>query len=361
MSTEVITIGGSLYDQSILSPNALKIQLPLHPDNAAHITQSRHTIANIITRKDPRLLVVCGPCSIHDPKSALEYGQRLKQLSDRIQDQIYLVMRVYFEKPRTALGWKGFISDPARDNSGDMTRGLYDARQLLIALSQWDLPLAMEALDPTVPLYLGDIISWSAIGARTAESQTHREMASALPMPVGFKNGTCGNVDVAIHGMRAAAAAHQFIGVNGEGKLCMLTSSGNRHTHLILRGGITANYDADSVNRITAQLLANQLAPAILIDCSHGNCGKNYRKQIRVVHDVMTQIQAGNRSIIGLMLESHLNPGNQSPYLPDYQLQYGVSVTDPCLGWQDTESALLHVADTLRQHMLTPTAHAMLG
>lgn len=361
MSIEILNVGGAISEQSIFTPKALKKQLPLQEGIAVQITQNRQTIANIIQRNDPRLLIVCGPCSIHDTMAAIEYGRRLKHLAVRVQDHIYIVMRVYFEKPRTSLGWKGFINDPKRNNSYDINAGLHDARSLLLILSELDLPLAMETLDPIIPLYLGDLISWAAIGARTSESQIHREMASGLPMPIGFKNGTNGNVDIAIHGMSTTAASHRFVGINDKGQLCTLTSTGNSNTHLILRGGLSPNYDKHTINCIETQLILAGLKPTLMIDCSHGNCNKDYRQQITVAKEVTNQILQGNRSIMGLMFESHLNPGNQSPYLPPEQLKYGVSVTDPCLGWQDTERVINDIAKALRHRALAAKPQVMLG
>lgn len=353
MVSETNTRTGIVAEQSLFTPDALRNELTVSPSCHAAIAAARQTIRDIIHRHDRRLLVICGPCSIHDPEAAHVYGTKLQQLATQVQDQLYLVMRVYFEKPRTGLGWKGFIHDPKRDHSNDIALGLRQARALLVALAQLHLPLATEVLDPNICPYLNDLVSWVAIGARTSESQIHREMASALNVPVGFKNSTNGNINVAIHAMETAAISHRFVGFNGAGKLCAFTSAGNPHTHLILRGGMEPNYSAAAVADVEQQLRAIHIAPALMIDCSHSNCNKDHRKQTDVAQNVLAQILAGNSSIIGLMLESHLNEGAQSPYLSGAQLQYGVSVTDPCLGWDDSEKLLLQLAAALRHNQLS--------
>ncbi|MXP56625.1 3-deoxy-7-phosphoheptulonate synthase [Pantoea sp. Mhis] len=323
-------------EQILITPQALKNKFPLNIKQEIQISNSRKTIANIIAGRDSRLLVVCGPCSIHDTKSAIDYAHKLKKLAEQLKDQLYLVMRVYFEKPRTTIGWKGLINDPYMDNSFDMESGLHIARQLLINLLEIGLPLATEALDPNSPQYLGDLFSWSAIGARTTESQTHREMASGLSMPVGFKNGTDGSLDTAINAMRAAAMPHRFMGINQAGQVCLLQTQGNPDGHVILRGGKAPNYNPKDVIKCEKEMLKAGLRPTLMIDCSHGNSNKNYQKQSDVIESLVMQIKNGNRSIIGFMLESNLYEGKQSADQPRSEMQYGISVTDECISWETT-------------------------
>ncbi|MDU6412041.1 MAG: 3-deoxy-7-phosphoheptulonate synthase [Yersiniaceae bacterium] len=327
-------------EEVLITPEELKKQFPLSTEDQRNIAQSRDTIANILKGHDHRLLIVCGPCSIHDPEAALEYARRLKDLAEELSDHLYIVMRVYFEKPRTTVGWKGLINDPHMDGSFDVEAGLHIARRLLLELVGMGLPLATEALDPNSPQYLGDLFSWSAIGARTTESQTHREMASGLSMPVGFKNGTDGSLGTAINAMRAAAMPHRFVGINQAGQVCLLQTQGNPDGHVILRGGKTPNYSAEHVAACEQQMSEAGLHPSLMIDCSHGNSNKDYRRQPLVAQSAIDQIKAGNRSITGLMLESHLHEGNQSSEQPRDQLRYGVSVTDACINWESTETLL---------------------
>ncbi len=329
-------------EQLIITPNALKKKIPLSEKARKCIQSSRQTIADIIHKKDHRLLVVCGPCSIHDIDAAKEYAKRLKALSSQLDDQIYLVMRVYFEKPRTTVGWKGLINDPHLDNSFDIEHGLHLARQLLVDLAEMEIPLATEALDPISPQYLGDTFSWAAIGARTTESQTHREMASGLSVPVGFKNGTDGSLATAINAMQAASSSHRFMGIDSDGQVALLTTQGNHNGHVILRGGKQTNYDSVSVNECEQELAKHGLDAALMVDCSHANSRKDYRRQPLVAEDVIHQIREGNRSIIGLMIESHINEGNQASDIPLSEMQYGVSITDACINWDTTESLLRH-------------------
>ena len=327
-------------EQVLITPEQLKQKFPLDTQLEAQVAAARQTISDIIAGRDHRLLVVCGPCSVHDPDAALAYARQLKQLSDQLKDQLYIVMRVYFEKPRTTVGWKGLINDPYMDNSFDVEAGLHIARQLLVNLVEMGLPLATEALDPNSPQYLGDLFSWSAIGARTTESQTHREMASGLSMPVGFKNGTDGSLGTAINAMRAAAMPHRFVGINQAGQVCLLQTQGNPDGHVILRGGKTPNYTPDDVEQCENEMRKAGLRPALMIDCSHGNSNKDYRRQPSVAESAVSQIREGNRSIIGLMLESNIHEGNQTSEQPRSEMRYGVSVTDACISWETTEQLL---------------------
>ncbi|MFK5245545.1 3-deoxy-7-phosphoheptulonate synthase [Glaesserella parasuis] len=336
-------------EKVLLTPKGLKQEFPLPEHLRKQIEESRKVISDIIHKRDKRQLIVIGPCSIHDPVSALEYAQKLKVLADKVSDKLYIVMRVYFEKPRTTVGWKGLINDPHLNGTFDVEKGLRIARKLLLDLAELGLPLATEALDPISPQYLADLFSWSAIGARTTESQTHREMASGLSMAVGFKNGTDGNLGVAINAMQASAMGHSFIGINQQGQVTVLQTKGNPDGHVILRGGKSPNFEAQYVQECEQALRKAGLPEAIMIDCSHGNSNKDYRRQPLVAKNVLQQIVAGNQSIIGLMIESHLFAGNQSSEQPFEQMQYGVSITDACIDWQTTETLLTDFAETLRK------------
>ncbi|MDD9197262.1 3-deoxy-7-phosphoheptulonate synthase [Aliivibrio sp. S3MY1] len=329
-------------EQVLITPQELKNKIPLSDNARQFIQQSRQTISNIIHKADHRLLIVCGPCSIHDIDAAKEYAKRLKAISEDLKDQLYIVMRVYFEKPRTTVGWKGLINDPHLDGSFDIEHGLHTARQLLVDLAEMEIPLATEALDPISPQYIGDTFSWAAIGARTTESQTHREMASGLSVPVGFKNGTDGSLSTSINAMQAAASSHRFMGINSEGQVALLTTQGNPNGHVILRGGKRTNYDSVSVTECEEELAKSTLDAALMIDCSHANSRKDYRRQPLVAEDVIHQIREGNKSIIGLMIESHLNQGNQPSDIPLSEMKYGVSITDACINWDSTEALLRH-------------------
>ncbi|MCT8557345.1 3-deoxy-7-phosphoheptulonate synthase [Glaesserella parasuis] len=336
-------------EKVLLTPKGLKQEFPLPEHLRKQIEESRKVISDIIHKRDKRQLIVIGPCSIHDPVSALEYAKKLKVLADKVSDKLYIVMRVYFEKPRTTVGWKGLINDPNLNGTFDVEKGLRIARKLLLDLAELGLPLATEALDPISPQYLADLFSWSAIGARTTESQTHREMASGLSMAVGFKNGTDGNLGVAINAMQASAMGHSFIGINQQGQVTVLHTKGNPDGHVILRGGKSPNFEAQYVQECEQALRKAGLPEAIMIDCSHGNSNKDYRRQPLVAENVLQQLTAGNQSIIGLMIESHLFAGNQSSEQPFEQMQYGVSITDACIDWQTTETLLTDFAETLRK------------
>ncbi|MDO8449533.1 MAG: 3-deoxy-7-phosphoheptulonate synthase [Rhodoferax sp.] len=333
--------------QTLLSPSQLHEDIPASSRATQTVSAARRTLANILNGHDPRPFVVVGPCSIHDTKAAMEYAQRLKALADELADQIFVVMRVYFEKPRTTVGWKGLINDPRMDDSFHVEEGLHLARRLLVDLNDLGLPCGTEALDPITPQYLGDLIAWSAIGARTTESQTHRELASGLSSPVGFKNGTDGNLEVALNAMLSAAQPHAFLGINGAGQVALTQTRGNPFGHLILRGGTNPNYDSVAVAQAEAALTAAKLPVNIVVDCSHANSRKNHALQALVLKDVVHQIADGNRAIKGVMLESNLFDGNQKLGRPQ-DLRYGVSITDACMGWDTTAAGLREAAARLR-------------
>ncbi|OCG19515.1 3-deoxy-7-phosphoheptulonate synthase [Gilliamella sp. wkB108] len=339
-------------EHMLITPEEIKTLFPLSSELEQRIATSRQTVVNILERRDHRLLIVCGPCSIHDPEAAIEYAHKLKKLSDELQDQLFIVMRVYFEKPRTTVGWKGMINDPHMDSSFDIEYGLKKARKLLLDITKIGLPIATEALDPNTPQYIGDLISWSAIGARTTESQTHREMASGLSMPVGFKNGTDGSLDVAINAMKSASMAHRFVGINQQGQVTVLQTMGNPHGHVILRGGKKPNYDAENVSLCEIQMKKAGLVPNLMIDCSHANSNKDYRNQPLVADSIIKQIEQGNDSIIGVMIESNLFEGNQSSEQAHENFKYGVSVTDACISWEATEALLRKMDKTLASPLM---------
>ena len=325
----------------LLTPRELKAQSPTPDAVNAMVAHSRERIIRILRQEDPRLLVVIGPCSIHDEKSALEYATRLAKLQKEFADKMEIVMRVYFEKPRTTIGWKGLINDPHLDGSQDIETGLKRARKLLLQIVGMGLPAATEFLDPIVPQYIADLITWAAIGARTTESQTHREMASGLSMPVGLKNSTDGSLQVAIDAMGATRHPHSFLGMNEDGATSIVRTSGNPHAHVVLRGGrAMTNYDAASIAAAEAKLVSEKLPPVLMVDCSHANSEKKFAKQEDVWHSVVEQRAGGTKSLIGLMVESHLNEGNQPIPKNLGELRYGVSVTDSCIGWEATERML---------------------
>lgn len=339
----------NIASQEILpSPRELKLKLPISEEAKNNIGEFRETIGRILKRKDDRLLVIVGPCSIHDFEAAKEYADKLKKLADELKENIYIVMRVYFEKPRTTVGWKGFINDPYLDDSFKIGDGLLKARELLIHLADIGLPAGTEALDPITPQYLGDLVSWTAIGARTAESQTHREMSSGLSSPVGIKNGTDGNIDVAINALLAVSNSHSFLGIDQDGRCALTKTNGNNFGHMILRGGVTPNYDAASVKAAEEALNNAGLAENIIIDCSHANSNKDPAIQPLVLEHCINQKISGNNSIIGVMLESHLGWGSQKLEGDVSQLKYGVSITDACIDWETTENCLRSASDRLK-------------
>jgi 3-deoxy-7-phosphoheptulonate synthase len=348
MSTVALENVNVVGMEDMPTPEAVHATVPLSERAAATVTRGRDAVRAILDRTDPRLFVVIGPCSIHDPQAALDYAGRLVRLAERVRDTLFVVMRVYFEKPRTSTGWKGFINDPHMDDSFRIDEGIVRARRLLAEFAEMGLPAGSEALDPMSPQYLGDLISWYAIGARTTESQTHREMASGLSAPVGFKNGTDGGLEVAVNAIRSAGSPHSFLGVNPQGRPAIVRTSGNRHGHLVLRGGGgRPNYDTVSVRLSERALAAAKLPGNIVIDCSHANSLKDHTLQPLVFNDCVHQIVEGNRSIVGLMVESNLEAGSQ-PIPEDLsRLRYGVSVTDPCVDWATTEEMLRRAAEEL--------------
>jgi 3-deoxy-7-phosphoheptulonate synthase len=328
----------------ITSPIELKKTIPVSDKGKENILTSRKTVDNIFSGKDERLMVIVGPCSIHDIGAAKEYALKLKSLQEEVKESVYLVMRVYFEKPRTTVGWKGLISDPDMDNSLDVEKGLRQGREFLAWLADEGIPSATEALNPITPQYLGDLISWCAIGARTTESQTHREMSSGLSMTVGFKNGTDGNLNMAINAIKACSSPQSFLGINDEGQISTFKAMGNKSSHIVLRGGAKPNYNKDDIIECENLLKENGLAARIMIDCSHDNSNQDYRNQGKVIEDITNQIAAGNKSIFGLMLESNLFSGKQKILDKKEEMQYGVSVTDGCIDWLETHKVIKQLA-----------------
>jgi len=332
------------------SPEEIHAQLPLSTNAARLVMRGREVLRNILDRSDPRLFVVVGPCSIHDPIAGLDYAQRLKALADEVSETLYLVMRVYFEKPRTTTGWKGYINDPDMDDSFRVDQGMLKAREFLLKLAELGLPAGTEALDPIAPQYLGDLISWTAIGARTTESQTHREISSGLSTPVGFKNGTNGDIGIAVNAILSAARPHSFLGINAQGRTAIVRTRGNRYGHLVLRGGDgRPNYDTVSV-QITEQALRKAGLPInIVVDCSHANSYKKHEWQPLVMADAVNQVRLGNQSLVGMMIESNIVAGNQAIPEDLSQLKYGCSVTDACVDWQTTEQMIRNAAGLLHE------------
>jgi 3-deoxy-7-phosphoheptulonate synthase len=323
--------------KKLVTPAKLKEELPLGTELTNKVLADRETVRNIIQRKDDRLLIVIGPCSIHDPEAALDYAKRLAQLAEKVKDRFFIVMRVYFEKPRTTIGWKGFINDPKLDDSCDMEYGLHAARKLLVDIARLGLPIATEFLDPIVPQYTADLISWSAIGARTTESQTHREMSSGLSMPVGFKNATDGNIEIAINAIESASNPHSFLGIDQDGHTAVVTTTGNPNTHLVLRGGKGTNYELPEVTYAACKLEAANLQPSLMVDCSHANANKVARNQVKVWNSILEQRKKESCPITGTMIESFIEEGNQKI---TGDLKYGQSITDQCIDWETTEKML---------------------
>ncbi len=323
------------------SPEQIKGEIPTSPEAEQTVLDGRRTIIDILEKRDSRLLVITGPCSIHDPEAARDYARRLKVLHDRYSDRIYPVMRVYFQKPRTTVGWKGLINDPHLNGSFDVEEGLRVARQLLEDINAMGLPCATEILDPITPQYFADLLSWTAIGARTTESQTHREMASGLSMPIGFKNGTDGSLQIAIDAMVACDSPHAFLGIDNGGHISLLRTEGNRHGHIVLRGGKKRpNYGPEAISETRTRLEQAGIRPSVIVDCSHANSGKKHERQEAVLNTLLEQKQNGDDCIIGVMLESNLEEGSQKLGEDPSALRYGVSITDECISWETTERLL---------------------
>jgi 3-deoxy-7-phosphoheptulonate synthase len=332
------------------SPAEVQARLPLTEQAALTVVQGRRALEAILDGRDRRLFVVVGPCSIHDPVAGLDYARRLRALAEEVSDTLLLVMRVYFEKPRTSLGWKGFINDPHMDDSFRVDEGMERARRFLLDVNELGLPCGTEALDPIAPQYYGDLVSWTAIGARTSESQTHREMSSGLSTPVGFKNGTDGDVDAAVNAILSAAGAHAFLGINGQGRTAIVRTRGNRYGHVVLRGGGgRPNFDTVSISLTEQSLAKAKLAQNIVVDCSHANSWKKPELQPLVMRDVVHQVREGNRSVVGMMVESFLEQGSQAIPSDLSKLRYGCSVTDACVGWDTTVEMLRSAHQVLRE------------
>lgn len=332
----------------LISPRELRQRLPVTTEVEASILEHRRQIGGIISRQDSRLLGIVGPCSIHDPKAAYEYAQRLAELSERVKDRILLVMRTYFEKPRTILGWRGLITDPHLDGTYDIAYGLELARTILLTITSMGLPVGCEMLDPIVPQYIDDLVGWAAIGARTTESQTHRNLASGLSVAVGFKNSTSGNLSIAINAIKSSASPASFIGIDIDGNSSILRTTGNELGHLILRGGSSSpNYYEEFIEEAEKLMRSMEILPSIVVDCSHANSRKKYECQSRVLRSVTDQVARGAKSISGFMLESNLLPGGQKICDDPSKLAYGVSVTDECIGWEETERIILEAYERL--------------
>ncbi len=333
--------------KALITPLTLLARLKESTASTQNILATRKVIHNILHGSDDRLLVIVGPCSIHDTEAGIEYARRLIDIRNKLSKALLIVMRVYFEKPRTTVGWKGLINDPHLDGTYHINEGLEKARKFLLDVNELGMPAGMEFLDTITPQYTADLVSWGAIGARTTESQVHRELASGLSCPVGFKNGTDGSVRVAIDAINTASSPHHFLSVTKEGQSAIISTSGNEDCHMILRGGITPNYDAASVDAACTSLASGGLAPRLMIDCSHANSSKQYQQQLEVARDVGNQIANGDARIIGVMVESHLNEGRQE-HTPGCELEYGKSITDACLGWQDSVELLEILAASAR-------------
>ena len=337
--------------QQLAAPSEFLKEFPTTPEIAAQVTDGRDQVARILKGEDNRMLMIVGPCSLHDIEAGYEYAKKLKLLADEMKNEMLVVMRVYFEKPRTTVGWKGLIYDPHLNGSFDINTGLRMAREFLLKVSELGLLTAIEFVDPITPQYIADLYSWAAIGARTAESQTHRQVSSGLSMPVGFKNGTGGSIQLAVDGVTASQAAQAFLGVDSEGKASVVVTKGNQHTHIVLRGGSQGpNFDAESVADAVQRLEKANLRTQLVVDCSHANCGKDHKKQRIAFQDLMKQRSEGNTNIVGVMLESHIFEGNQplDESNPD-NLKYGVSITDPCVDWEETVELLKHAQQILKK------------
>jgi 3-deoxy-7-phosphoheptulonate synthase len=331
----------------LVAPRMLKAELPVDEPVVDTVVNARETVRRILKGLDDRLLCIVGPCSIHDPDAALDYAERLGRLAVRLNTRLFILMRVYFEKPRTTVGWKGLINDPNLDDTCELEAGLRIARRLLLQINRMGVGAATEMLDPITPQYIADLVSWAAIGARTTESQTHREMASGLSMPVGFKNSTEGNLQVAVNAIESARHPHSFLGINQEGLTAIVRTTGNPDTHVVLRGGKTPNYDARSIAECGRLLKAAGLEPRLLVDCSHAQTAKDYTRQPSVLNALVEQRCHDRNAIMGVMLESNIGPGNQPLAHDRAALKYGVSITDPCIDWPTTEQCLSEAAEAL--------------
>lgn len=341
-------------NRTLLTPAMLHDEIPLTESAASLVAQTRDKIRNILSNEDPRLLVIVGPCSIHDVGAALEYASKLTELRTELSERLEIVMRVYFEKPRTNIGWKGLINDPHLNNSYDINTGLRLARQLLLDLAHMDLPAATELLDPITPQYIADLITWTAIGARTTESQTHREMASGLSMPIGFKNNTDGSLLAATNAMLAAGQPHHFLGINHDGIASIVSTTGNPDSHLVLRGGKSGpNYEREFVNSAREELSKQKLNPRMMVDCSHANANKDHNRQVVVLQDIAQQIQGGAKDILGVMIESHLKAGKQP--IGSGELVYGQSITDACVDFETTANMLRSLSESLESRPMMAT------
>jgi len=334
--------------EPLIAPNDVKRRVPLSDAAAAVVLAARGAIRDVLHGRDRRrLLAIVGPCSIHDVHAALEYAERLRRVAAATQNELVVVMRTYFEKPRTTVGWKGLINDPQLDGSCDLPRGLELARSTLLRINELGVACASELLDPVIPQYIADLLSWAAIGARTTESQTHREMASGLSMPVGFKNGTDGGLQVALNAMISARHPHRFVGINRDGLVSVIHTTGNPDRHVVLRGGAAGpNHRREDIERAAALLAGEGIARPILVDCSHDNSSKDHTRQAQVCRDTLAMVLAGDTRIMGVMIESNLHPGSQT-WVPDAPLRYGVSITDACIGWEETEALLFEMAEAV--------------
>ncbi len=327
----------------LITPRQLRTELALSDTQASTVLNARDDIKSIITHRDKRMLAITGPCSIHDEAAAIDYAERLAKLQEQVRDKILIVMRAYFEKPRTTIGWKGMLYDPDLNGSYNMEKGLSEARKIMLKIIDTGLPIATEVLEPIVPQYITDLISWVAIGARTTESQVHRQMVSGLSMPIGFKNATDGSLDVSVQAIKTARNPHYFFGIDIDGRVAIAETRGNTYTHFVLRGGANGpNYESEYIAFAEALLKKAHIGTGIVIDCSHGNSHKDYRKQAEVVEDIVNQKREGNKSIVGVMLESFIEEGSQK--VDDQNLIYGKSITDACIGWQETEKLIKELA-----------------
>ncbi len=332
----------------LFTPLQLMQELPVSDHTLSVVTQGRARIHDVLRGADDRMFIIVGPCSIHDPVAALEYASRLKPLADELEGELVIVMRVYFEKPRTTVGWKGLINDPHLNESFDINTGLRLARKLLLGINEIGLPCATEFLDLISPQYIADLVSWGAIGARTTESQSHRQLASGLSCPVGFKNGTDGNLRIAVDAIKAAKSRHHFISITKAGHVGVFSTTGNEDTHVILRGGKSPNYDAENIEAACSELVSAGLPPQVMVDFSHANSSKQYQRQVEVGQNIAAQVAGGDTRIIGVMVESHLNPGRQD-LVQGQPLAYATSITDACIGWEDTEPLLRGLADAIKK------------